>query len=80
MLRKLLKKIAVPPIDEAAGEAWKRGDTVFIRKVFAAPGKHDADIAQAVQAVTATGWYSASVTFEGEGLQRAANLVFTRPQ
>ncbi|MGE7385643.1 hypothetical protein ACQKM2_09205 [Streptomyces sp. NPDC004126] len=79
MLKKILGKLAVPPIDVAAGEAWTRGDTVFIRKQFAAPEKLDTDVARAIQVVTAIGWHSASVTFEGEGLQRAANLVFTRP-
>ncbi|MEU8840216.1 hypothetical protein AB0D97_13945 [Streptomyces roseus] len=78
MLRKLLKKIAIPPIDEAAGEAWKRGDAVFIRKHFARPGGNDTDISAAINSVTELGWTLASCQFEGEGLQRHANLVFTR--
>ncbi|MET9959346.1 hypothetical protein ABZ128_09690 [Streptomyces sp. NPDC006326] len=80
MLRKLLKKIAIPPIHEAAGEAWKRGDTVFIRKHYPRPGGRDVDLAKAIQDVTAIGWTLASTQFEGDGLQRHANLVFTRPQ
>ncbi|MGW6855783.1 hypothetical protein [Streptomyces xanthophaeus] len=79
MLRKLLKKIAIPPIHEAAGDAWKRGDTVFIRKFFPKPFGNDADLSQAIQSVTDIGWTLASTQFEGEGLQRHANLVFTRP-
>lgn len=79
MLRKLLKKIAIPPINEAAGEAWKRGDTVFIRKFHPRPGGNDVDLAQAIADVTAIGWHMASTQFEGDGLQRHANLVFTRP-
>ncbi|MGW5346295.1 hypothetical protein [Streptomyces sp. HUAS TT3] len=80
MLKKLLKKFAIPPIDEAAGEAWKRGDTVFIRKFYPRPGGQDVDLAQAIQDVTAIGWTLQSTQFDGEGLQRHANLVFTRPQ
>ncbi|MFJ3842218.1 hypothetical protein ACIPY6_42950 [Streptomyces sp. NPDC090054] len=79
MLRKLLKKIAIPPIHEAADEAWKRGDTVFIRKHFPRPGGHDVDLAKTIQSVTDIGWTLASTQFEGQGLQRHANLVFTRP-
>ncbi|MEU3777742.1 hypothetical protein AB0F11_32020 [Streptomyces sp. NPDC032472] len=80
MLKKLLKKISIPPIDEAAGDAWKAGDTVFIRKFYPRPGGQDVDLAKAIQNVTAIGWALASTQFEGDGLQRHANLVFTRPQ
>lgn len=79
MLKKLLGKLAVPPIEVAAGDAWKAGQTVFIRKFHPRPGKNDADLAQAVQDVEALGWKLASSQFEGTGLQRHANLVFTRP-
>lgn len=78
MLKKFLKKLAIPPIHEAAADAWERGDSVFVRKFFPSPTKHDADMAEAVQAVTAIGWTLASSQFEGTGLQRHANLVFTR--
>ncbi|MFD5937173.1 hypothetical protein [Streptomyces sp. NPDC060333] len=79
MLKKLLGKLVIPPIEVAAGDAWKRGDTVFIRKFYPRPTKHDVDLAKAIQEVTAIGWALASSQFEGDGLQRHANLVFTRP-
>ncbi|WP_405444672.1 hypothetical protein [Streptomyces erythrochromogenes] len=78
MLKKLLKSLAVPPIETAARDAWKAGDTIFVRTFHPRPGKNDTDLAEAVQAVTEIGWTLASSQFEGSGLQRHANLVFTR--
>ncbi|MGW0393867.1 hypothetical protein ACWDYJ_23810 [Streptomyces sp. NPDC003042] len=79
MLKKLLKKLAVPPIHEAAADAWERGDTAFVRKFHPSPAKQDADLAAAIQDVTAIGWALASSQFAGTGLQRHVNLVFQRP-
>jgi hypothetical protein len=78
MLKKLLGKLAVPPIEVAAADAWKAGDAVFIRKFHPRPGKQDTDVAKAIADVTAIGWTMASCQFDGEGLGRHANLVFTR--
>jgi hypothetical protein len=79
MFKKLLGKLAVPPIEVAAGAAWRAGDPVFIRKFHPSPTKQDADLSKAIADVTAIGWHMASCQFEGSGLQRHANLVFTRP-
>ncbi|WP_328967977.1 hypothetical protein [Streptomyces sp. NBC_00239] len=79
MLKKLLGKLAVPPIHEAAQAAWDRGDTVFIRKAHPSPTKQDRDIAEAVQRVTAIGWDLRASDWEGAGLSRHVTLTFTRP-
>ncbi|MET4921134.1 hypothetical protein P3L51_01915 [Streptomyces sp. PSRA5] len=56
MLKKLLKKLAVPPIDEAAREACKRGDTIFVRKFHPRPTKNQTDLAKGISDVEAIGW------------------------
>ncbi|MCY0926204.1 hypothetical protein OTB20_08295 [Streptomyces sp. H27-H1] len=78
MLKRFLRRAGALPIAEAAGEAFKRGDTVFIRKFHPSPTKGDQDLAQAIQDVTAIGWTLTSTQFEGAGLSRHANLVFSR--
>lgn len=78
MLKKLLKKLAVPPIDEAAREAFKRGDSIFIRKFHPRPSKNQTDLAQAISDVEAIGWTLLSQQAEGEGLSRFVTLTFRR--
>ncbi|MFJ6636548.1 hypothetical protein ACIQMR_35070 [Streptomyces sp. NPDC091376] len=78
MLKKLLKKLAIPPIDVAAGEAFKRGDMIFVRKFYPAPTKRDTDVAEAIAKVEAIGWRLEHQDVEGEGLQRAFTLTFRR--
>ncbi|WP_327268824.1 hypothetical protein OG233_14200 [Streptomyces sp. NBC_01218] len=82
MLKRLLKKIAIKPIDEAAAEAWARGDAAFTNRFFPSPSprNRDADVAAAIGQVEALGWKLHSRTLEGEGLQRCWNLLFIRPE
>ncbi|MGW0785740.1 hypothetical protein [Streptomyces sp. NPDC002913] len=81
MLRKLLKKIAIKSIDEAAAEAWGRGDAVYSNRFFPSPLQRqpDADVAAAIGRVEALGWKLHSRTLEGTGLERCWNLLFVRP-
>ncbi|MET9480927.1 hypothetical protein [Streptomyces sp. NPDC006638] len=78
MLKKLLSKIAIPPIDEAARQAFKRGDAIFVRKFHPRPTTNGADLAQAIADVEAIGWTLLSQQAEGEGLQRFVSLTFRR--
>lgn len=78
MLKKFLKKLAVAPIDDAAREAFKRGDTIFVRKFHPRPSKNGTDLAQAIADVEAIGWTLISQQAEGEGLQRFVSLTFRR--
>ncbi|MFF3958110.1 hypothetical protein ACFYY1_33620 [Streptomyces sp. NPDC001890] len=43
MLKKLLKKIAIPGIEEAAGTAFKRGDAIFVYKFHPSPSPRNRD-------------------------------------
>lgn len=81
MLRKLLKKIAVKGIDEAAADAWERGDAAFANRFHPNPFQRnaDADVAAAIGRVEALGWKLHSRTLEGTELERCWNLLFVRP-
>ncbi|WP_405858504.1 hypothetical protein OG361_30195 [Streptomyces sp. NBC_00090] len=80
MLKKLLKKLALPSIQDAAGEAFKRGDTVFSYRFHPSPSpkNQDGDVARAIMDVEAIGWTLLSQVPEGEGLGRFVSLTFRR--
>lgn len=80
MLKKLLKKLALPSIEEAAMQALKRGDTVFSYKFHPSPSpkNQDGDVARAIMDVEAVGWTLLSQVPEGTGLQRFVSLTFRR--
>lgn len=80
MLRRLLKKIALPSIEEAAGQALKRGDTIFTYRFHPSPSprNQDSDVAKAIMGVEAIGWTLLSQVPEGQGLQRFVSLTFRR--
>ncbi|MFC8583246.1 hypothetical protein ACFUGD_01510 [Streptomyces sp. NPDC057217] len=80
MLKKLLGKLALPSIDEAARKAFKDGDTVFAYKFHPSPSprNQDGDIAKAIMSVEEIGWTLVSQEHQGEGLQRFVSLTFRR--
>ncbi|MFI9123899.1 hypothetical protein ACIGW0_31660 [Streptomyces bikiniensis] len=80
MLKKLLGKLALPSIDQAAGEAFKRGDTVFSYRFHPSPSprNQDSDIAKAIMSVEEIGWKLIGQEHQGEGLGRFVSLTFRR--
>jgi hypothetical protein len=82
MLKKLLKRLALPSIDEAARQAYKRGDAIFAYKFHPSPSprNQDGDVARAIADVEAIGWTLLSQQAEGEGLGRFVSLTFRRRQ
>ncbi|MEV4939543.1 hypothetical protein [Streptomyces zaomyceticus] len=80
MLKKLLKKLALPSIEDAAGTAFKNGDTIFSYRFYPSPTPNnmDGDVASAIMKVEAIGWTLLSNVPEGEGLQRSVSLTFRR--
>lgn len=70
------RKRELSPIDALAEKAYKRGDTVYVRKLFAMPANAEKHLAASIMRIEAAGWKLENQHVDGVGLRRSWTCTF----